>query len=234
MVRRFAGSPVAVTKTRSESGYDRLADLYRWIERPVFGDDLMIARSALIDKLPPCQTIALFGDGDGRLLAKIVQSQPNAKITSFDQSSKMIEKQQRNASRVASAVSPDASLDFVHADLKDAELPLHQFDVLVVPFFLDCFTKAELNAHLDRWLSAIRPGGTLYYVDFVIPQNRLLKYYAKFWLSIMHWFFRMQTGLQQDHLLDHGAWLRARGLKLVHERLTYHQMIATRIYERRR
>lgn len=70
-------------------------------------------------------------------------------------------------------------------------------------FFLDAFTSVELDQYLLGSLNGIRPGGLVYYVDFV-PTGRVRGFVAsriaRFRLAMMHVLFRIATKLPNRQL----------------------------------
>ncbi|MCC9657034.1 class I SAM-dependent methyltransferase [Rhodopirellula halodulae] len=215
--------------SRSERGYDRLAGWYWLLEQPVFRRDLQRAREACLVDLPPMKRILMLGDGDGRLLQKVLMTQPQAKVVSVEQSSEMIALQKRRAASV------DAShrVEWIQGDAITVPLQTGSFDCLVAAFFLDCFTEVELSHCLPGWLSCVANDGFFYHVDFVIPENGWRRMRAKFWSWIMHRFFRWQTGLQSasvvpvEPLLDSKVWAERSRREL------NHGFIRSVLYQRR-
>lgn len=199
-------APAAAAAARSAAGYDRLARVYRWLERPVFGRRLDRARTALVDQVPRRggDRVLILGDGDGRLLAELCRRWPDAAFTSVDQSAGMIAQQKRRVG----AIAPDAlaRVTWMHADALSLDLPEAAHDLLVTAFFLDCFAETDLRRGLPRWLGAVRPGGHWLWVDFAEPQpsraGRWRSATARALLACMHLFFRLQTACPNRRLLD--------------------------------
>ncbi len=223
--------------SRSSRGYDRLAAVYHRIEWLAFGGQLQRARTALIDNLPPWNRLLILGDGNGRLLEYIVTKRfvPERRateqrvlgtITSVDQSTQML---RRQIARVQT-LGMYEHVEFIQTEACGYEPPTGAYDVIVTPFFLDCFTAAELDACLPRWLRGLRPGGTLYHVDFVVPHSVWQRRRARSLLWAMHVFFRWQTGLENRQLVDTEAALTRCGLRKQAERISGGGMIATQIW----
>lgn len=229
LVRVLAVSTSCPKKSRSERGYDRLALAYQMIEWVVFGGRLQAARVALLDELPPWQCMLILGDGDGRLLHAIVQRMSEGSdqtIVSVDQSESMLSRQrQRTANYSASR-----QIEWIKGDALSFIPHRHSFDVIVTPFFLDCFSEEQLQIALPRWFDGLRRNGKWYYVDFVIPESGWRRIGAA-WLSrIMHCFFRLMTGLPNAELLNVAAMLRQLGLEPEYQTNRFGGMIATAIY----
>ena len=223
---------------RSQRGYDRLAPIYQATEWLVFGKQLQRAREALLDELPPWDRLLIFGDGTGRLLARlgiqglnlVKQSSAQngvANITSVDHSSAMLN-QQRSRMGVLGVAD---SVEFIQADARGFRPVPGAYDVVVTPFFLDCFTAAELEINLPHWLSALRQGGLLYHVDFIVPRLARQRPRAAVLLWSMHMFFSWQTGLVNRRLVALQPLLEHCGMRKVAERVGGQGMLATQLWQ---
>ncbi|MCC9643870.1 class I SAM-dependent methyltransferase [Rhodopirellula sp. JC740] len=179
--------------------------------------------------LPPLKRILMLGDGDGRLLQKVLMAQPRAEIVSVEQSSEMITLQKQRAASVDSS----NRVEWIQVDATSVPLESGSFDCLMAAFFLDCFTEAELSRYLPGWLSCVANDGFFYHVDFVIPENGWRRMRAQFWSVVMHRFFRWQTGLQStsvvpvEPLLDSKVWAERS------QRELNHGFIRSVLYQRR-
>ena len=222
---------------RGPCGYDRLAPYYAIIERLVFGQRLQAARLALLDQLPPWRDLLLLGDGDGRLLESLAVhspmpssfeptvSQPR-RIVSLDYSGQML---RRQADRLARLDSPPTT-EFRHMDAWEFVPQPGEFDALVVPFFLDCFSAYELAVLIPRWLSGLRPGGWLYYVDFHPLAGGWTQPATSVLLRVMHQFFAWQTGLATRRLANPQPMFIQSGLQLVCERTANRGLLLTQLW----
>lgn len=241
-------------------GYDRLASSYRGIEWLVFGSQLQRARVALIDQLPDWNRLLILGDGDGRLLEQLYayrrsreqhrmlshqsphqrSQQPSGaqsrswSITSVDYSSAMLQRQQsRLAATTGTGEGTDASagtVSFEHIDALNYTPEAHAYDVIVTPFFLDCFSPTELAECLPIWLSALCCGGAYLHVDFIFPKSPWQRPRAHVLLWAMHAFFRWQTGLANRRLVDSQAIIKQCGLSKVAEQISGRGMIAAQLW----
>jgi ubiquinone/menaquinone biosynthesis C-methylase UbiE len=217
--------------TFSQRGYDRLSFAYHAIEWFVFGNHLQAARVGLLDQLPPWKRMLVLGDGDGRLLQQIVRQlsdEFDQTIVSLDHSESMLN-QQRN--RLAGERG-FRQVEWVQADALSFNPKSGSFDVIVTPFFLDCFTEEELQLALPKWLAGLREDGIWYHVDFVIPAKGWHRTRAV-WLSrTMHVFFKCTTGLTNRKLLDFSILLLNIGLQRKQHADRFGGMIVTEIYRR--
>lgn len=229
----------STVSSRSQRGYDRLALPYHATEWFVFGNRLQRARVALIDDLPPWKQLLILGDGNGRLLEQLCVRQLGfaiersrgiapSRITSVDHSLRMLRQQQ---ARVDS-IQATEYVDFFQADACGYKPEVGAYDVVVTPFFLDCFSLSELKLHLPHWLAALRVGGVLLHVDFIVPQSPWQRPRAKLLLWAMHLFFRWQTGLANRQLTDTKPLFEQCGLQLESEQISGGGMITAQLWRR--
>ncbi len=143
--------------------------------------------------------VLVLGDGDGRMLERILDMMPSARVTSVDFSAAMIRRQQALVARGELR----HRVTWIHTDALRWKPDAGGFDVVVFAFFLDAFTSVELHQHLSGWIDGVRPGGVVYYVDFV-PADRVRGLFAsriaRCRLAMMHVLFRIVTRLPNRQL----------------------------------
>ena len=212
--------------TEAENGYDRLSRWYQLLERILFGSALTRARYQLLDHLPQADRLLVFGDGDGRLIREISQRRPDCSMVSVDLSCEMLKLQSQRL--VEGRVH--GSIELIHADVRSFNLDHRDFDGIVLVFFLDCFRRAELEELLPLWLTSVKSGGFVYFVDFVMPLVGWRAMRGRFILSLMHYFFRWQTGLENCHIVDFTELFKTLRLECMVEHVSNHGLIRSAIY----
>lgn len=211
---------------KTESGYDRLSRWYLLLERILFGGALARARCELLGHLPQAERLLVFGDGDGRLIREIRERRPNCLMVSVDLSREMLKLQ----SQRLDGGSGDGSIELIHADVRSIDFEPRDFDGLVVVFFLDCFRRAELEELLPLWLATVKSGGFVYFVDFMMPEVGWRAVRGRFLLSLMHFFFRWQTGLENRRLVDFTELFKTLRLECMVEHVSNHGLVRSAIY----
>jgi SAM-dependent methyltransferase len=145
-----------------------------------------------------------------------------------------------NRTGVVCAPRDDASLQlselsrvqFHHADILDWLPPQRSYDVVVTNFFLDCFTRRQLPAIVEKIGSATALNARWLFSDFSIPPNALGGLHAKVWLRVMYSFFRIVADLEANELADASPLIRAAGFQLREERMTRFGLIKSQLWER--
>lgn len=186
--------------------FDRLAPLYRWLERLSYGGLLQWCRTTLIGDLTNAKNVLILGDGDGRFLEAFRTANPLARITSLDISPAMV--------ALAKRRNADDRVTFVVADAREASFEPAAFDLIVTNFFLDCFPTSDLEPLIAKLASALAPGGRWLVGDFRLPNAGLPRALARAALAGMYLFFRVVTRIPASRLVDPDPLLHRHGLRV--------------------
>ena len=211
---------------RAVKGYDRLAPYYEQLERLAFGSQLMRARTALLDNLPPLRETLILGEGDGRFLKAFLEGQPDCSVTVLEQSARMVELARNRLTQ-----RQRARVRFLLGDAVTLGLDSFRYDLVVTAFFLDCFSREELVQVVLKIADSLKPGGWWLYADFATPPRGWRRARANAYLTAMHAFFRWQTGLQTWRLADPEP-LFGRFLRLEERRDLGYGLLTCRLYRR--
>ena len=194
--------------TTGPANFDRLAQIYRALERLAFGRSLERARFCFLDRLSTCEHILVLGEGDGRCLERLSRIAPAARIHCIDASRAMLAR--------AEARLPDAAkarVVFEQADVLGKAFAPARYDAVVTLFFLDCFTADQVAAIIAAVTPALSAGAPWLFADFAVPDGRLASWRARIWLKALYLFFRWQTGLAARSLPPSEPRLRAQGFQ---------------------
>lgn len=187
--------------------FDILAPHYRWMEWLSAGEKLQRCRTAFLDAIEPPERVLIFGEGNGRFLAALLQRFPHARVTSVDASQAMIEKARQRLGAAGAAV------DFIHADALQWQPPADTFDLVVTHFFLDCFRPDQLQLLIPKIASAAKPQATWLLADFKEAERGIRRWRSRLILRVMYGFFRLVTRLPAKCLTAPDAMLEACGFE---------------------
>ena len=186
---------------------DPISRWYRWIEYAAFGRALERARWAFVDQLAASRRILIFGEGDGRTLARVLAVAPDARVDVVELSGAMIALARRRAGVSANRVR------FHQINALTDGWPAGDYDGIVTHFFLDCFREEEVR-QLIRGIGERMTAGAIWLVtDFAIPTRGWRQRYASILVEIMYRFFRATTGLKAGSLPDIGKLLSREGME---------------------
>ena len=190
--------------------FDILAPHYRWMEWLLAGGKLQRCRTAFLDTIPAPASVLIFGEGNGRFLARLCQQFPAAHVTCIDSSAAMIQRARR---RLARHGLQGANVQFIHADAQQWDPPGATFDLVVTHFFLDCFREDQLRVLIPRIAGAAKPHATWLLGDFKVAERGFWRVRSEVVLAVMYLFFRGVTGLPARRLTVPDGMLRAAGFR---------------------
>ena len=205
----------------SARGYNRLARVYETLERLAFGDLLMEARTCLLADLDPPAKILIVGEGDGRMLERVLEYFPNAYVDCAEQSQAMISESQKRVS--------SSKVRWLRRDITTFQPERASYDLIVTTFILDSFVGETLSELVKSLVEGLKPAGQWYYADFAVPERGWVRVRAQLWLTLMYAFFRWQTGLKVNSLENPMPHLEHK-LNLTQERFLSSGLLVTRIY----
>jgi SAM-dependent methyltransferase len=191
----------------SAPDFNRLANLYRWMEYFSFGPFLCLARSAFLPRLGACRRALVLGDGDGRFTAGLLRLNRCIEVDAVDASDAMLQALLRRAGMHAARV---------HAHLADARawVPTAPCDLIVTHFFLDCLTTDEVAALALRLRPAAAPNALWVVSEFAVPEGWFGRLLAGPLVAALYLAFGLLTGLSVRRLPDHSTALRQAGFVL--------------------
>jgi SAM-dependent methyltransferase len=213
--------------SRGSISFDRVARIYRVLEYAAFGRALETARFRYLDRLEACRDILIVGEGDGRVLQRLLALAPGASIRCIDSSAAMLA---RAAARLDPAVRRRVS--FERADVRTAMIGSSDYDAVVTMFVLDCFSREEVAGLVGRLAAGLRPNGLWLYADFSIPPSGWRRLRARLWVTFLYAFFRWRTGLAVRELPPSEEILRAAGLSVVEATTLQRGLLRTAVYAR--
>jgi ubiquinone/menaquinone biosynthesis C-methylase UbiE len=212
----------------SRDGFGRLARCYRALEWIVYGRDLERARFAFIERLRLSRSILILGEGDGRFLAKLLETAPEARVDCVDASPGMLA---RAAARIGEGAAR-SRVRFIPSNIFELTFETNRYDAVVTLFFLDCFTPIEAEAAVARIREGLRPGALWLWADFVVPQGRWRALWARLNLTLLYLFFRWQTGISARALPPAEELLRRAGFQAAATRDLHGGLVRASLFAR--
>jgi ubiquinone/menaquinone biosynthesis C-methylase UbiE len=199
--------------------FDLLARPYAQLERALFGHALEQARFAHLDQLREARTILLVGEGDGRVVQRLLTLAPHCHIDVVDRSPAMI-------TRARERIAGTRRVTFHTADIRAFE-PERRFDALATLFFLDCFEPPELFEIVSHLASMLEPAGKWLYSDF-LPASTGVRQRA--WLSFLYTAFGLLTDIEARTLVAPDEALTRAGLVRVRHRQHARRLLTSEVW----
>jgi cyclopropane fatty-acyl-phospholipid synthase-like methyltransferase len=161
-----------------------------------FGPFLERCRFHHLASLAPPQsapkTALVFGDGDGRFLARLLAANPALHADAVDLSPAMLRLLNNRARRIG----VENRLTATCADARTYQPANDRYDLIVTHFFLDCLTADEAAALIARLRPHLSPGTGWLVSEFQIPTgSRFRAACARTLIAFLYASFRLLTGL---------------------------------------
>lgn len=211
--------------------FDALAPWYRKLEWLLAGEKLQRCREVLLPQLVGARHVLIAGEGPGRWLEVAGKALPAAHFTVVDASEPML---QLAAKHWLNAGGVRDRLTLVHGSLPEVatSLPPSVFDVIVTPFFLDCFDGQELRCVVAALAHSAAPGARWLVCDFRVPISGPARWRAQAVLSLAYRFFRLVTRLKARQLEDPAPLLREHDFCLEREVVSEWGLLSASLWQR--
>jgi ubiquinone/menaquinone biosynthesis C-methylase UbiE len=210
--------------------FDRLARIYRGMEWVLAGGKLQRCRTELMPLVSSAREVLVVGEGPGRWIEAACLHLPRARFTVVDASAAMLAQ--------AGAAWRRAGGNAHRLRLIQARLPCalpgveDGYDLIVTPFFLDCFAPEPLAQVVASLVAVAGPRAGWLVCDFRIPDRGLARWRAHVVLALAHWFFRCTTGISARRLTDPAPLLRNCGFVLEEERQSDWGLLSASLWRR--
>lgn len=177
---------------QKQNDFNAIAPFYDWLCKLVFGKRVENAQIEALKFIPANSTILIVGGGTGWILDEISRKHPyGLTITYIDASSKMIQlSKNRNPAR--------NTIAFIIDTIENVSLPYQHYDIIITPFFLDCFSATTVSHILKKLDHTLKINGLWLNIDFYLSSES--KYWQKITLKIMYSFFRLLCHIEASKL----------------------------------
>ncbi len=199
------------------AGFDFVAPAYPALARLVFGDTLMESQSHFLSSIPEGSRVLLAGGGTGELLTVLDQRFTEISVDFVDISDKMISKAKQRKTATM-------NVHFIRENL--LEWQPRNYDVIITPFFLDCFRDDQLNQLILTLRKSLNRDGLWLFTDFM-PAHSL---HHKLLTWTMYRFFRLTAGLDARKLPDFDLHFTTAGMELINRKGWMNNYIESRVY----
>ncbi|MDE1162090.1 MAG: class I SAM-dependent methyltransferase [Acidobacteriaceae bacterium] len=206
-------------------GFDRVARLYRWAEYLALGPLLTQTRNHWLPKLTHIRQATIFGDGDGRFLARFLQQNPAAHAHAIDASPCMLKLLQQRSLFAAARRTTEL------ATLPEA-LPAPDSDLLVTHFVLDCLPQTAVDRFAEQCFARTAPGTLWLVSDFAPMRSRWLRPASRLYIRLLYLSFRMLTGLRVTQLPDSYQALSQAGFQRIAHTERVNGLLFTELWRR--
>ncbi len=212
------------------SGFDRIAQAYRWLEYLAFGRALERCRCFYLDAVDRRAGSALvLGDGDGRFTERLLSARPALRVVAVDSSAAMLA---LLAGRAKAVGAPDRletierdALGFCADEAARAPEAGARFDLVVSHFFLDCLSTVEVQRLAGLLASRVSPRARWFVSEFATPSP-----WARLVVALLYRGFALLAGLEARQLPLWQAALSSAGWEPVAEQSFRRGLLVTTVW----
>lgn len=209
----------------TSSGFDHIARPYRLLEYLTLGQLLERTRLHFLPHLLTARNALVFGDGDGRFLARLFAANPEVHATAIDISREMLRLLRQQCA------GQEDRLSTCQSDALCFTPPEGQrYDLVVTHFFLDCLTQAEVETLVRRLTPALAPCALWVVSDFRVPPG-LLRWPAQLFVRSLYLAFRILTGLQTRQLPHSASAFEAAGFRCTQQQFLMGGILTTELWQ---
>lgn len=198
------------------NNFDGIAFLYDALARVFFGSSLRKAQTYFTKNIPEDARVLILGSGTGWIAEKILDHKPNSKITLVDASQKM--------TALAAKRLKGKPIEIICADQTNV-FP-KQFDIVILPCFLDLFPDQKLFNVIDSIKVNLKPHSLWIVTDFICEKR-----WHRVYLWIMYRFFKWTCNIEADQLPNWRNVLSMKNLEVLKEKNFYQGFIKTILYK---
>ncbi len=194
------------------NNFNPIVPFYDFLAGLIFGKILIQSQEMCSAVIKSTDNVLILGGGTGEILKLIPECK---EITFLEKSENMLRKARKKKIKSRSF--------FIEADFFNYPFE-EKYDVIICPFFLDCFDREHLHWVIEKCKKLLTLDGYLFVSDFQSMRNN------KNLLRLMHFFFRITVKLQSSGLKDIHKVVISKGFEVVEERFFYHHWIFSRLY----
>ena len=176
-----------------KNNYDRIAGNYDWLSRLIFGRNLILSQTCLLQHIPARSNILIVGGGTGWILNEIAKIHPSGlTITYVEISEKMTQLAKKcNAGNNEIVFVNDAIENFETSE---------QYDIIFTAFLFDNFGQEKAKQVFTRLSEKLTNRGKWLFVDFHIDKKKS-RLWQKALLNLMLAFFRVVCNIEAKKLI---------------------------------
>ncbi|NQV52080.1 MAG: class I SAM-dependent methyltransferase [Flavobacteriales bacterium] len=216
--------PETIGASKTGRGFNRIAPIYDASVRFVFGSAIDQLQNDVIGSLKPSLNTLIVGGGTGKILRTCMDRALAKHYTYAELSSAMIVR----AKRRLSATELEQVTFTDNGFKKEAAF----YDLIILPFVLDCFGTAQLKQFLAEMKPYLSKGGKVLLIDF--NQEEGTPYLRSIWkelfIRFLYQFFRRFTHIKASRLAPFHAMMSNAGFEKVQETYRYNGWIQAIIW----
>jgi cyclopropane fatty-acyl-phospholipid synthase-like methyltransferase len=208
---------------------DLIAPWYAPVEHLCFGRALERRRTAFLGRVEGARNALTCGEGDGRFMAALLQSNSEVKMTAVDASRKMVQVAAQRVARMGAGFQERASLRCAEIG---AFRPPGSYDLIATNFFFDCFSTSDVHDIIRSIADWAAPRTQWIVSEFAQPSDPVTHLWTSAVIRSLYAAFWVTTGLQITHLPEYRPALAAAGFELQCEEHACGGLLVSELWQR--
>ena len=202
-------------KQRTIEGFNKIAPFYDAASTICSLNRIHQSQMWLLSKKMKFSKALIIGGGDGKFLLEAMKQGLSEQYCYIDLSDAM-NKLARNKIEKQLPLSLN-SVVFICGSYQD--IPEHQkFDLVITPYFLDCFSEDELSLVMAKLYAQLTMAGTWFFTDFNIPKDMTRSFIFKNIVRLLYRILNLFCDLGVNSLPDFKKEFCKYSFTLLHEK----------------
>lgn len=215
---------------KTTKGFNTIAPFYNVASTIGSFNQIHKSQIWLLSKGMKFSKVLIIGGGDGKFLLEAVKQGLAEQYYYIDISDVMI-KLAKNKIENQSAISL-GSVVFICGSYQD--IPKNEtFDLIVTPYFLDCFSPDELTIVIARLYSQLTIKGTWFFADFNVPKDSFRSFIFNNIIQLLYEIFNFFCDWGLNRLPDFNKEFDKYNFTLLDEKYFLGGLLVGRIYKKR-
>ena len=191
---RSERTEIILSERIRRAGFSLLSPIYDHCAKLVFGKKFYRDQAENLRRIPKHASVLVIGAGSGELLTALEKSIVPSSIDILDFSKGMLRKQAKRTQSLHNVY---------HLDIRHT-LPDIQYDLVLIPFVLNCLEDWEIADLLERLPAILKTGGRVSLSDFDHLASKDI-----WWLPSLYTLFRPLISRSQRTIPDWDKLLAA-------------------------
>jgi len=215
-------------KQKNIEGFNRIAPFYNIASVISSFNKIHKSQTWLLSKQMKFSKVLIIGGGDGKFLLEAMKQGLSEQYYYIDISDAMIKlAQSKIKKQLPLSLSSVIFICGSYQDIPENE----KFDLIVTPYFLDCFSDDELSLVVDKLYSQLTIEGTWFFADFNIPEGSFRSFIFKNIIQLLYGIFNLFCDLRVNRLPDFSKEFCKYGFTILYEKYFLGGLLVARIYK---
>ncbi len=209
-------------------GFNTIAPFYNVVSTVFSFNQIHKSQTWLLSKKMQFSKSLIMGGGDGKFLLEAMKQGLSDQYYYIDISDAMIKLARSKIEKQLPSLLN--SVVFICGSYQDISAT-GKFDLIVTPYFLDCFSEDELSIITAKLHAHLTIEGTWFFTDFNIPEDSFRTFIFKNIIRLLYGIFDLFCNWELNRLPDFSKEFCKYGFTILHEKYFLGGLLVSRIYK---